>query len=222
MSPWDDPVLLVSSICNRPLTSLSLAVHHLRYSVHCGSAQHDQKNSECLFFHLTKDKNWFAFSLKFILRRSEPNVLHCTTRSVTSSLHQLVNRCAVFLIDGLLLDSACSQRHQCMTCLQHAWIFLPQVTISLAMTIVSLLATIWTIIYVSSSIAHSYTFDRHPMYLEDNITESEYLWSQRFIVSHLSVIISCLLSQTWNKQIKKKRLIMSALTAARHAWINLQ
>lgn len=54
------------------------------------------------------------------------------------------------------------------------------VTISLAMTIVSLLATLWTIIHLSSIIEHSGIPYRHLEYFEENSTESENLWSQHF------------------------------------------
>lgn len=144
---------------------------------------------------------WLAFSLKFILRLSELDVLHCITGSVTSSLYKRENRRALhaFICKFNSFYYWClascwtlpaSQCHQCMNCWQHAWIFLPQVTISLAMTIVSLLATFWTIVHLSSVIEHSGIHYRHLEYLEENSTESENLWSEHFAVSHRTVIIS--------------------------------
>lgn len=63
--------------------------------------------------------------------------------------------------------------------------FLRQVTISLAMTIVSLLATLWTIIHLSPNISSSEIFYAHMEYLEDNRTEAELLVLQHFAVSRL-------------------------------------
>lgn len=55
------------------------------------------------------------------------------------------------------------------------------------MTIVSLLATIWTIIQLSASVAGSDVHYRFTEYLDENGTESELYLSQHFAVSHLSV-----------------------------------
>lgn len=70
-----------------------------------------------------------------------------------------------------------------------------QVTISLALSIVSLLGTLWTIIHLVISIAHSdyvrgYSYH---MYYEENSTDSEILWSMQYSVSHPSVIGVCVL-----------------------------
>lgn len=113
---------------------------------------------------------------------------HCISVRIDSCFYMQIQQ-FLLLMFGLLLDSA-SQCHQCMNCWQHAWIFLPQVTISLAMTIVSLLATFWTIVHLSSVIEHSGIHYRHLEYLEENSTESENLWSEHFAVSHRTVIIS--------------------------------
>lgn len=117
---------------------------------------------------------------------------HCISVRIDVPFMLLYANSTVFIIWCL---ASCwtlpaSQCHQCMNCWQHAWIFLPQVTISLAMTIVSLLATFWTIVHLSSIIEHSGIHYRHLEYLEENSTESENLWSEHFAVSHRTVIIS--------------------------------
>lgn len=47
------------------------------------------------------------------------------------------------------------------------------VTVSLALSIVTLLGTLWTIIHISSELAHGH-YMRHYEYIEENITDAEY------------------------------------------------
>lgn len=59
-----------------------------------------------------------------------------------------------------------------------------QVTASLALSIMTLLGSCWTILHLIPSVIYTSSY-KHYEILEDNITETEDTWSSSYEVSHI-------------------------------------
>lgn len=172
-------------MCHSSLVSLSVAVHHLRNSVHRDRAQHDQKDSKWPFFFIWQMRKYCLKSIFIHTSRATCVLMDQWENGwmFEDSFLQVTPPPPSPLKESWPFVELPMQPHQYI----NTWMFLHQVTISLAMTIVSLLATFWTLIQLSSSIASSDIFYRHLEYMEENGTEIELHASQHLAVRSLPV-----------------------------------